>query len=66
VPSSTQNLTLPYYMTINYEAPQKGLNPIKNLSLQINKLGLKGLISDRLRLSLIFFMLTMFSENAIC
>ncbi len=53
-------------MTINYEAPQKGLNPIKNLSLQINKLGLKGLISDRLRLSLIFFMLTMFSENAIC
>ena len=53
-------------MTINSEAPKKGRNPIRNLSLQIDKLGLKGLISDKLRLSLIFFMLTMFSELAIC
>jgi hypothetical protein len=53
-------------MTINYEAPQKGRNPIINLSLQIDKLGLKGLVSDKSRLPLIFFMLTMFSELAIC
>ena len=53
-------------MTINSEARQNGLNPIKNLSLQINKLGLKGLIGDKLYLSLIFFMLTMFSEMADC
>ena len=53
-------------MTINYEAPQKGRNPIRYLSLQIDKLGLKGLVSDKSRLPLIFFMLTMFSELAIC
>ena len=53
-------------MTINSEAPKKGLNPIKNLSLQFDKLGLKGLVSDKLRLPLIFFMLTMFSEMADC
>ena len=53
-------------MTINSEARQNGLNPIKNLSLQINKLGLKGLVSDKLCLSLIFFMLTMFLEISIC
>ena len=53
-------------MTINSEAPKKGPNPIKNLSLQFDKLGLKGLISDKLYLSLIFFMLTMFSGMAIC
>ena len=53
-------------MTINYEAPQKGRNPIKNLSLQIDKLGLRGLISDKSCLPLIFFMLTMFLEMAIC
>ena len=53
-------------MTINYEAPQKGRNPIRYLSLQIDKLGLKGLVSDKSRLPLIFFMLTMFSDLAIC
>ena len=53
-------------MTINYEAPQKGRNPIRNLSLQIDKLGLKGLVSDKSRLPLIFFMLTMFLDLAIC
>ena len=34
-------------MTINSETPEKGENPINNLSLQINKLGLKGLVSDK-------------------
>ena len=49
-------------MTINYEGLQKGLRQEKPQSSQYNKLGLKRKISDKLYLSLIFFMLTMFSE----
>ena len=53
-------------MTINCEGPAKGPSPIRNLSLRFDKLGLKGRISGKLCLSLIFFMLTMFSEMVVC
>ena len=53
-------------MTINYESSEKGQLHKKDLSSQNNKLELKEQISDKIYLSLIFFMLTMFSKWAFC
>ena len=53
-------------MTINYESSGKEQLHKKDLSLQNDKLKLKEGISDKLCLSLISFMLTMFSKQTIC
>ena len=53
-------------MTIKYERREKHPQGKKLHSLEISKLKLKGQISDKFCLSLIFFMLTMFSKSVVC